>query len=127
MKDEKTEIAKSGGLDPSGEGARRGVCAGGNISYSSNCGGGKASAGVDSCAKVRRSCMGTALAIAGIFISLFCMLNFTCGIFEIPDNIPVIGNLDEVFFTMLFLGCLSYLGVEIPFLEKLVRSRKIKK
>lgn len=71
--------------------------------------------------------MGTALAFAGILVSLFWMLNFTFGVFEIPDNIPIIGNLDEVFFTMLFLGCLSYLGIEIPFLEKLIRSRSMKK
>ena len=71
--------------------------------------------------------MGTAFAIIGICISLFWVLNFSCGIFEIPDNIPIIGNLDEVFFTMLLLGSLSYLGFEIPFLEKLIRSRRIKK
>ncbi len=28
-------------------------------------------------------------------IAVIYLLNFTMGIFEIPDNLPIIGNLDE--------------------------------
>lgn len=29
-------------------------------------------------------------------ISILFLLNFTMGVFEIPDNLPIVGNLDEV-------------------------------
>lgn len=31
-----------------------------------------------------------------LFLSIAYMLNFTVGVFEIPDNLPIIGNLDEL-------------------------------
>ena len=65
-----------------------------------------------------RSCCGTVLACFGAALSALWLLNPQMGVFvEIPDNLPIIGNLDEAFFTMLFLGCLSYLGFEIPFIS----------
>ena len=48
--------------------------------------------------------------MAGILSFLF-MLNLTGGIVEIPDNLPIIGNLDEAMATTLFLTCLGYFGV----------------
>ncbi len=65
-----------------------------------------------------KSCLGTLIASAGLIVSSLWILNFSAGIFfEIPDNIPIIGNLDEAFFTMVFLASLSYFGIEIPFLR----------
>lgn len=29
-------------------------------------------------------------------ISIVYLMNFTMGIFELPDNLPIIGNLDEL-------------------------------
>jgi len=64
----------------------------------------------------RRSHLGRLLASIGILASVVFLLNFTFGIFEIPDNIPVVGNLDEAFFTGLLIACLRYLGFDpIPF------------
>jgi len=65
-----------------------------------------------------RSCFGTILALFGILVSMFFLLNLSFGIFEIPDNLPLVGNLDEAFFTMLLLGCLAYFGIELPFLRR---------
>jgi uncharacterized membrane protein YkvA (DUF1232 family) len=55
----------------------------------------------------------------GIFLlGLFCLiylLNPTAGIFEIiPDNLPVIGNLDEAAAVATLLMCLKYFGFELP-------------
>ncbi len=82
-------------------------------------GAGSSEEGVSRDGKCKRSCLGTCAALAGILISLFWILNFSLGVFEIPDNLPIVGNLDEAFFTMLFLGCLSYLGVNIPFIRNI--------
>ena len=55
------------------------------------------------------------LVISGIYL-----LNPGFGIFElIPDQLPVIGHLDEGFFVLLFVYSLKHLGVSVPFLEKL--------
>ncbi len=55
----------------------------------------------------------------GIFLlgllSAIYLLNPTAGFFElIPDNIPVIGNLDEAAAVALLLMCLRYFGYELP-------------
>jgi len=71
-----------------------------------------------------RSCFGTLVAVLGIFISLFWILNLGMGIFEIPDALPIVGNLDEAFFTMVFLASLSYLDIKIPFLTDFLLRRK---
>ncbi len=53
------------------------------------------------------------VAIVGI-ISLIYIINPTAGFIElIPDNLPIIGNLDEVAATTLLLSCLSYFGVDL--------------
>ena len=53
-----------------------------------------------------------------IFLGLFSviyLLNPTAGFFElIPDNIPIIGNLDEAAAVALLLMCLRYFGYELP-------------
>jgi len=58
-------------------------------------------------------CLSKVLAVGGVFISVIFLLNLTAGIVEIPDNLPIIGNLDEVAVTTFMLACLSYLGINI--------------
>ena len=55
------------------------------------------------------------LAIAFIgLISLAYLLNPTAGLFElIPDNIPLIGNLDEAAACALILAVLRYFGFDL--------------
>ena len=55
----------------------------------------------------------------GIFLlgllSFIYLLNPTAGFFElIPDNIPLIGNLDEAAAMTLLLMCLRYFGHDLP-------------
>lgn len=55
----------------------------------------------------------------GIFLlGLFCLiyiLNPGAGIFEIiPDNLPLIGNLDEAAAIATLLMCLKYFGINLP-------------
>lgn len=49
-------------------------------------------------------------------IAAFCvvyLINPTWGFLElIPDNLPIVGNLDEVGVTAILLACLRYFGVD---------------
>jgi len=63
------------------------------------------------------------LAYFLLLIFLFYVLNPSAGIFELlPDNFPVVGNLDEVFASALILGILKYLGIDVL---RFVRQGKI--
>jgi len=54
------------------------------------------------------------IALLGL-LSVIYLLNPTAGFFElIPDNIPIIGNLDEAAAVALLLMCLRYFGYELP-------------
>lgn len=56
----------------------------------------------------------TGIFFLGLF-SVIYLLNPTAGFFElIPDNIPLIGNLDEAAAVALLLMCLRYFGYELP-------------
>ena len=56
----------------------------------------------------------TLLAILGAILALVYLSNPTVGVFEfIPDNIPGIGNIDEVIATTILLTCLARLGIHI--------------
>lgn len=56
----------------------------------------------------------TAIFLLGT-LALLYLLNPTAGIFElIPDNIPLVGNLDEAAAVTLLLMCLRYFGYELP-------------
>ena len=61
----------------------------------------------------KSGCITKFFAIFGVMLSVLFLLNLTAGIVEIPDNLPVIGNLDEIAATTFLLTCLSYLGVNI--------------
>jgi 4-hydroxybenzoate polyprenyltransferase len=51
---------------------------------------------------------------AGILATIY-ILNPTAGLFEIlPDNLPLVGNLDEAAAVALLLMCLSYFGIDLP-------------
>jgi hypothetical protein len=55
------------------------------------------------------------IVVASIgMLSLIYLLNPGLGIFEIiPDNIPLIGNLDEGAATFFFLSSLAYFGLDL--------------
>jgi uncharacterized membrane protein YkvA (DUF1232 family) len=53
------------------------------------------------------------LAIIGIIISSIYLLNFTAGIWELPDNLPIIGNLDELAAATLLIASLKHFGVDL--------------
>ena len=49
-----------------------------------------------------------------MLLAIIYLLNPTAGLFElIPDNIPVIGNLDEVAATAILLSSLRYFGWDL--------------
>ncbi len=53
------------------------------------------------------------VALIGI-LALLYLLNPTFGVFElIPDNIPLIGNLDEATAMMLLIAVLRYFGWDL--------------
>lgn len=65
-------------------------------------------------AKPKRSVVGA--IVAGVFgaIGAVYLVNPTAGIFElIPDNLPVLGNLDEAAAAVLLISCLAYFGIDI--------------
>lgn len=48
--------------------------------------------------------------VAGVIASAIYILNPTAGIWEIlPDNLPVVGNLDEAAMAAILIGCLRRL------------------
>ena len=63
---------------------------------------------------------GYVLAAIGAIVSALYLANIGVGIFElIPDALPGIGNLDEVFFSALLIFCLRKLGIDLlPHLRK---------
>ena len=57
---------------------------------------------------------GKALALLGVLVSCAYLANIGAGIFaEIPDIIPGLGNLDEVFFSGLLIVSLHKLGIQV--------------
>jgi uncharacterized membrane protein YkvA (DUF1232 family) len=55
---------------------------------------------------------------AGLF-AIFYLINPTAGFLEfIPDNIPLIGNLDEAGAVFILISALKYFGFEIPSIFK---------
>jgi len=52
-------------------------------------------------------------AIIGIIISTIYLLNFTLGVWELPDNLPIIGNLDEFAAATLLIASLKYFDIDL--------------
>jgi uncharacterized membrane protein YkvA (DUF1232 family) len=59
------------------------------------------------------------VVLGGIYL-----INPTAGIFELlPDNLPVVGNLDEAAVVLVMLAAMRYLGVHLPeFIEQWTRQ-----
>lgn len=69
--------------------------------------------------KPPRGCVGIGGAVGALLLSGFYLLNFTMGIFELPDNLPIVGNLDELTASWIFFSALAYLGVDVvPFMKR---------
>ncbi len=55
----------------------------------------------------------TSIAVIGV-IALIYLMNPGWGVFEfLPDNLPIVGNLDEAGATALLLSSLAYYGINI--------------
>jgi hypothetical protein len=64
--------------------------------------------------KGKRSAVGSILV--GLFgaLGVVYLINPTAGFLElIPDNLPVVGNLDEAAAMMLVISCLAYFGIDL--------------
>ena len=71
-----------------------------------------------------RGCAAQALVAMLLLGSGVYLLNFSFGVLELPDNLPIVGNVDESAATYIFISCLSYLGIDIvPFKSRMSRSR----
>lgn len=56
----------------------------------------------------------TTLILGGVYL-----LNPTLGVDLLPDNLPIVGNLDEAAVVFLVLGAIRYLGINLPdFIER---------
>jgi hypothetical protein len=60
-----------------------------------------------------RGCFGKGVAGIVAILSFIWMLNLGAGIFEIPDLLPIVGNIDEGAASWLLFASLSYLGINI--------------
>lgn len=51
-------------------------------------------------------------------ISILYLLNISFGVVEfLPDNLPVVGNIDEALVTTILLWVMNYFGIIIPFIK----------
>lgn len=57
--------------------------------------------------------MNNASAIFLLLLSSVYLLNFTVGIFELPDYLPLVGNLDEAAATLVFISALKHFGIDL--------------
>ncbi|UCF68363.1 MAG: DUF1232 domain-containing protein [Acidobacteriota bacterium] len=63
-------------------------------------------------------------ALIGVAASSLYLINPTAGIFELlPDNLPLIGNIDEAAAAGLLLFCLRELGVDVLELSRRLFGR----
>lgn len=60
-----------------------------------------------------RGCFGKVIAGFIALASGVWLLNLGAGIFEIPDFLPIVGNIDETAAAWLLFSSLSYLGINI--------------
>ena len=61
----------------------------------------------------KRGPLGIVLALLGALLSLVYLLNFSMGLLELPDNLPLVGNIDEFLAAAVLLASLRYLGVDL--------------
>lgn len=65
-------------------------------------------------------------AILGILVSTLYLLNFSLGIFEIPDYLPIIGNIDEFAAATLLIASLKHFDIDFTNFLKLDKNKKAK-
>jgi len=76
--------------------------------------------------KERKLFKKTSIAVAGV-IALIYLMNPGWGVFEfLPDNLPLVGNLDEAGATALLLSSLAYFGVNIHSIFKPEEKEELK-
>lgn len=56
-----------------------------------------------------RSCLGSLVALGGVGVGALYMANLTWGIDFLPDNLAIIGNIDEAAATTMLVLGLQYL------------------
>lgn len=52
-----------------------------------------------------------AVGAVGVIAAIY-MLNFTFGVFELPDALPIIGNMDEAAAMLLLMSAMRYFGLD---------------
>jgi uncharacterized membrane protein YkvA (DUF1232 family) len=63
--------------------------------------------------------------IGAALFAVFYLINPTAGFIElIPDNIPLIGNLDEAGAVFILISALKYFGFEMPNIFKKEEKQK---
>jgi len=56
-------------------------------------------------------------------ISLLYILNITFGVIEfLPDNLPIVGNIDEALVTGILIGVLQYFDIDVTRIFKRTSS-----
>lgn len=60
-----------------------------------------------------RGCFGKGVAAVLALFSGVWLLNLGAGLIEIPDILPIVGNLDETVAAWIFFSSLGYLGIDI--------------
>lgn len=54
------------------------------------------------------------VAVGAVIVGIIYILNPTMGLFELlPDNLPIVGNLDEAAAVYMILLALRYLGLDL--------------
>ncbi|MBK9760935.1 MAG: DUF1232 domain-containing protein [Flavobacteriales bacterium] len=66
------------------------------------------------------------VAFVGL-LSFLYLINPTFGVFELlPDNIPLVGNVDEATASMVLLGALRYFGYDLTDLFKRKNAAQVR-
>ena len=64
------------------------------------------------------------IAVIGLILSTLYLLNLSGGFIELPDNLPIIGNIDEVLVSGVFFACLSQLGINLLPFYRVLQGRR---
>ena len=61
----------------------------------------------------KSGCMKICAASVGALLSIAYLANLGAGVVEvIPDNVPIVGNLDEIIASLILFSCLGVLGIK---------------
>jgi hypothetical protein len=53
------------------------------------------------------------IAFLLLAVSFVYLLNFSAGVIELPDNLPIVGNIDEAFASLVFISSLKHFGIDL--------------